>query len=223
MPLFKRCRFCHQNVLSVLMKWHERRHARRLKDGQQQAHVTQPPDQRYSGSLEGVPTEYRHEKCQRITGMPEEIVRSYLVNPFLYNDTTFCCGCREYVPMSEVYWTQTDECVQDYMDLLRKAANECPITLTEAAMDALNEYAGEDKPRIRVSVSKLKEPTESGTYQYHLELDQRKPRKHDHVFEYESIQVLVGEDSLHFVRGTEIDFQTGPDGTGFRFDNPNAM
>ena len=52
--------------------------------------------------------------------MPEEIVRSYLKNPYLYlADSTFCCGCGRHVPFRECKWTETGENLQAYMDDLR--------------------------------------------------------------------------------------------------------
>lgn len=53
--------------------------------------------------------------------MPEEIIRSYLVNPFLYNDRTFCCGCNDYVPLAEVYWTETEQNLLEYNEQLKQA------------------------------------------------------------------------------------------------------
>ena len=41
--------------------------------------------------------------------MPEEIIRSYLVDPFLYNETSFCTGCGTYVPTAELFWQETNE------------------------------------------------------------------------------------------------------------------
>ncbi|MFK8112029.1 MAG: HesB/IscA family protein [Rubripirellula sp.] len=221
MPLFTKCRFCHKNVVSVLMSLHQRKHAKRLPDGQQRDHVTEPPDQRFQGSLDGVPKHYRHAKCQRVTGMPEEIIRSYLANPSLYNDHTFCVGCGDYIHMSELDWVETGQNLLDYMDELRSKARQCPIKLTDAAVDALRDYANGEEPRIRVSVSRSARP-EAGRYIYHLDLDSRPSRRGDRVFELESIEILIDQTSLGLINGTEIDFQTGPDGTGFRFDNPNA-
>jgi len=31
------------------------------------------------------------------------------VNPFLYNDMTFCCGCDDYVKQKELVWHETGE------------------------------------------------------------------------------------------------------------------
>ena len=45
--------------------------------------ITVHPTGSYKGSLKVVPQAYRHPKCGVATKMPDEIVRSYLVNPFL--------------------------------------------------------------------------------------------------------------------------------------------
>jgi hypothetical protein len=39
--------------------------------------------------------------------MPEEIIRSYLANPFLYGGGSFCWGCNDYVQEAELFWTET--------------------------------------------------------------------------------------------------------------------
>jgi hypothetical protein len=46
--------------------------------------------------------------------MPEEIIRSYLVNPFLYSGGSFCCGCNGYMPYAELFWEETGQCLADY-------------------------------------------------------------------------------------------------------------
>jgi hypothetical protein len=84
-------------------------------------HITVEPSARYDGPLDDVPKWYTHEKCGAVTGMPEEIIRSYLANPFLYADRTFCHGCREYVPTRELVWNETGERMADYNDGLRSA------------------------------------------------------------------------------------------------------
>ncbi len=53
--------------------------------------------------------------------MPEEIVRSYLVNPFLYSSETFCCGCGDYVRHSELEWVETGERLSTWFDRPRRA------------------------------------------------------------------------------------------------------
>jgi hypothetical protein len=51
--------------------------------------------------------------------MPEEIIRSYLADPFLYNDYTFCTGCGNYPHQSEFHWADTGENLHAYNRRLR--------------------------------------------------------------------------------------------------------
>ena len=118
--LFIECPFCHKRILRFLYKGHKAKHTAPLPDGQQKDHVTGHPTGRYNGSLKGIPQVYRHPKCGVGTKMPEEIIRSYLVNPFLYGGGSFCCGCKTYVPESELFWTETGQNMAEYNRGLQK-------------------------------------------------------------------------------------------------------
>lgn len=118
--MFTKCRFCHKRVPNFWIKTHERKHTVLNEDGQMTDHISEPVEKRYQGSLAGVPQVYRHQTCGRRTGMPEKITRSYLANPFMYSDCSFCTGCGDYVPCRELFWVETGECVQDYYDRLRE-------------------------------------------------------------------------------------------------------
>jgi hypothetical protein len=117
--MFVRCPFCHKLVLRWLYNRHEQKHTRRRDDGQMAEHATASPAQRFSGPLDQVPQAYTHLKCGVITRMPEDIIRSYLVNPLMYTDSSFCCGCGRYVFSGELIWQETGEQVVDYMGRLR--------------------------------------------------------------------------------------------------------
>jgi hypothetical protein len=112
--LFISCPFCHKRVFRFFYASHKAKHTAPLADGQMKDHVTVHPTGRYKGSLKGVPRAYRHPKCGTATKMPEEIIRSYLVNPFLYGGGSFCCGCNDYVPESALFWVETGQCMADY-------------------------------------------------------------------------------------------------------------
>jgi hypothetical protein len=115
-----RCPYCHEYIDQADYPAHERRHRKARSDGQQTDYATLPEDEREAGDLDDVPTVYVHRKCGEATQMPEEIVRSYLKNPYLYlADATFCCGCGRHVPFRECKWTETGENLQTYMDDLR--------------------------------------------------------------------------------------------------------
>jgi hypothetical protein len=115
------CPFCHKKVLRFFYASHRAKHTAPLSDGQMKDHVTVHPTGRYKGSLSGVPQVYRHPKCGVATKMPEEIIRSYLVNPFLYGGGSFCCGCNDYLPESEFFWTETGQNMADYNQDLKEA------------------------------------------------------------------------------------------------------
>jgi len=118
--LFIRCAFCHKLVFRPLYMKHRAKHTTKRPDGQMTDHVTLDPASRHQASLDGVPCAYRHPKCGGVTGMPEEIIRSYLANPFLYSGRTFCTGCNGYVPHGEVFWIETGQCLTDYFKQLQQ-------------------------------------------------------------------------------------------------------
>lgn len=120
-----RCPYCHENIESRDYRQHEAEHVRLLADGQQTDYVSLPPEDRVAGPLHGVPQVYRHNQCGTLTQMPEEAIRSYLKNPYLYMaDKTFCCGCGVHVPFRDCVWAETGEDLQAYTDRLRAAKPE---------------------------------------------------------------------------------------------------
>jgi hypothetical protein len=120
-----RCPYCHEYIDSSEFAAHEAEHKKPRADGQQTDYATLPDDERDQGDLTDVPQVYVHHKCGVATCMPEEIVRSYLQNPYLYlADATFCCGCGKHVPNRECSWTETGENLQEYMERLRAAKPE---------------------------------------------------------------------------------------------------
>ncbi|MBD2463834.1 DUF3239 domain-containing protein [Oscillatoria sp. FACHB-1407] len=116
---FVHCGFCHEIVFFSHYASHRAEHTKRLQDGQMTDHITVPPEQRYQGTLDAVPQTYFHPHCEVATQMPETMIRSYLVNPFLYGEYTFCCGCHDYVLQHELYWCETGQCLMDYFQELK--------------------------------------------------------------------------------------------------------
>jgi TPR repeat protein len=117
-----RCPFCHKDIDEGAYPAHRAEHIKARPDGQQTDYVTLPEEEREQGDLAGVPRVYIHRTCRAATGMPEEIIRSYLKNPYLYSaDRTFCCGCGTHVPLRECVWRETNEDLQSYTDKLRAA------------------------------------------------------------------------------------------------------
>ena len=46
--------------------------------------------------------------------MPEDIIRTYLVNPYFYGYSSFCCGCETHISAKELKWVDTGETLYDY-------------------------------------------------------------------------------------------------------------
>ena len=59
-------------------------------------------------------------------------------------------------------------------------------------------------------------------YSYMFRFEDGEPRPKDHVVDAFGVRVYVDPKSMLLVKGTEIDFETGIRGHGFRFQNPNV-
>ena len=59
-------------------------------------------------------------------------------------------------------------------------------------------------------------------YSYLFEFEDREPRANDLVVETDGVRVVVDPKSLFYLDGTEVDFETGMRGHGFKFKNPNT-
>ncbi|MGB1275584.1 MAG: HesB/IscA family protein [Nannocystaceae bacterium] len=58
-------------------------------------------------------------------------------------------------------------------------------------------------------------------YSYLFEFEDKPARKTDEVIVKDGVRMVVDPKSMLLLRGTEIDFETGMRGHGFRFTNPN--
>lgn len=60
-------------------------------------------------------------------------------------------------------------------------------------------------------------------YSYLFEFEDRSPRANDHVISTsEGVRVIVDPKSMLLLDGTEVHFETGIRGHGFKFKNPNV-
>ena len=58
-------------------------------------------------------------------------------------------------------------------------------------------------------------------FQYAMKLEEA-GREGDHIVQADGFHVYVDEQSMLYLDGTEIDFIETPQGSGFKFDNPNV-
>ncbi len=58
-------------------------------------------------------------------------------------------------------------------------------------------------------------------FQYQMSLDPE-AQADDKVFEQDGLRVFVDSRSMLYLDGTQVDYVDGLNGSGFKFDNPNA-
>lgn len=100
------------------------------------------------------------------------------------------------------------------------ATDEQPIHLTASAIEAVkNAIAAEGEPGdcLRVSVV----GGGCSGYQYNLDFEKAE-RMGDLVLQFDTVQILVHPVSAGYLKGTVVDYISGLQGTGFKFNNPNA-
>lgn len=94
------------------------------------------------------------------------------------------------------------------------------ITLSEAAATQIEKFREESKlpdGGLRINV------VGGGCSGLSYKLDfQKEPATQDKVFEVRGIKIFIDPKSFLYVRGLELDYSGGLNGTGFTFKNPNA-
>jgi iron-sulfur cluster assembly protein len=58
-------------------------------------------------------------------------------------------------------------------------------------------------------------------FQYQMTLD-KEPHVDDKILDVDGLKVYVDAGSLLYLNGTKVDYVDGMNGSGFKFDNPNA-
>ena len=95
-----------------------------------------------------------------------------------------------------------------------------PIFITPSAVEAIRhavQEEGEAGDGLRVSVV----GGGCSGYQYSLDFE-KEARMGDLTLEFDGVSVFVDPISAGYLKGTTIDYVSGLNGTGFKFDNPNA-
>jgi len=191
--------------------WHVDKHTARRPDGQMNEHITAAPSRRYDGPLDGIPQAYQHAKCGVATRMPEEIIRTYLVEPLTYNDSSFCCGCSDYVISSDLVWTETGETVMSYMgklrsDYVRKEFGIDPsgseVVLTPSALARIKSVAeGTSKPLLA-----LKIVNRESDVNYKMDIAKNWDRQKEELIDLGPVGVIVLRNQRRRLKGTIIHF-----------------
>lgn len=167
---------------------------------------------------------YRHRACGVCTQMPEEIIRSYLVDPLLYGDSSFCCGCGIYVYGDELEWTETGERLVDYSARLRRdylrdtlrialpPASTGGLIVTPAVAKGLRAAAERYNvgPDYYLAVSVSREASE---LKYVANLVLGRDPKTETAVVTGGMAVIVPNEQVEFFKGVVVDYR--PEGNGF--------
>lgn len=92
------------------------------------------------------------------------------------------------------------------------------ITLTERAAQHVQRFLSKhDGNGLRLGVR----PTGCSGYMYIVQ-PAHDVNEHDQVFVSQGVQIIVDDESLKYLDGTEVDFAREGLNEGFRFQNPNV-
>ncbi len=93
------------------------------------------------------------------------------------------------------------------------------ITLTPEAIAKVKSILAERKEEMGLRIAVVGGGC-SG-FQYQMTLD-KEPKGDDKIMDMEGLKVYVDTRSLLYLNGTKVDYVDGLNGSGFKFDNPNA-
>ena len=77
-------------------------------DGQYERYAVLPAEDRAKGFVRPFRDAYIHKTCGTLTVMGRAIAETYARDPKYYG-LTFCCACREHLPVAEFLWQGTTE------------------------------------------------------------------------------------------------------------------
>jgi len=99
-------------------------------------------------------------------------------------------------------------------------SNDLPIVITDKAIEMVRKAISEEgleNHGLRVAVH----GGGCSGLQYALDFSDEK-RAGDSLYSIDGLTVYIDMASLKFLKGTTIDYVSGLNGTGFKFNNPNA-
>jgi len=94
------------------------------------------------------------------------------------------------------------------------------ITMTDSAISAVRRFMDSTETPMAGLRIKVEGGGCSG-FQYGMKLEQE-VEQGDEILEFSGLKVLVDENSAPLLDGVTVDFVDGLEGSGFKFENPNA-
>lgn len=96
------------------------------------------------------------------------------------------------------------------------------ITITDKAVQEIKRIRESDPTNAAASLRVQIVGGGCSGMSYKLGFETTTPTEFDTVTEKDGVTVLIDKKSSLYLKGTELDFSDGLNGTGFTFTNPNA-
>lgn len=96
------------------------------------------------------------------------------------------------------------------------------ISVTDKAVQEIKRLQSSDPSNAQASLRVQIVGGGCSGMSYKLSFEAAEPTEHDTVTEKDGVKVLIDKKSSLYLKGTELDFSDGLNGTGFTFNNPNA-
>ncbi len=96
------------------------------------------------------------------------------------------------------------------------------ITMTQKAMAEVRRLMSQETDAAQAGLRVGVKGGGCSGLSYFLDFE-KEPREGDKILEFEDIRVFMDPKSAIYLKGTELDFSDGLNGTGFNFVNPNAQ
>lgn len=96
---------------------------------------------------------------------------------------------------------------------------ESIITLTPKAITKVEDILAKEKSKTAM-LRVVAMPSPGGSIQYMFAIEEN-PAQNDKVFEFENVKVLIDENSIDMIQGSEIDYIDSIMRSGFVISNPN--
>jgi iron-sulfur cluster assembly protein len=96
---------------------------------------------------------------------------------------------------------------------------ESIITLTPKAIIKVEDILAKEKSKTAM-LRVVAMPSPSGSIQYMFAIEEN-PAQNDKIFEFENVKVLIDENSIDMIQGSEIDYIDSIMRSGFVISNPN--
>lgn len=109
-----------------------------------------------------------------------------------------------------------------HTDTAPATASEYPVTITKKAVDMVKITREQEGIEATYGLRVAVRGGGCSGFEYAIDFEEG-ARPNDLVYFQGDLKVMVDPISARYLKGTEIDYQLGMSGAGFKFNNPNAV